>query len=266
MNRGTQTDFTGDIARALVGAIDWWQAAGIDCAFADEPHEWLSESADKAGVNATPVALGPITPPPAKVEPAPIIGGDAQAWPTELHAFQQWWLTEASLDQGQVHARVPPRGPASPQLMVLVSQPESEDGANDSGHLLSGPQGRLLSAMLATMGLNEDQVYVASCLPRHTPVADWAALADSGLGALLNHHIALVAPPRLLVLGGNVLPLLGHDPAQTPAVLPIINQKTAQQTELAVPILAAPDLGVLLKRPAGKARLWQDWLEWSRQS
>ena len=44
---------------------------------------------------------------------------------------------------------------------------------------------------------------------------DDAAIA-AGLPALVQHHVALAQPKRLLVLGaGDILPLLGHDPAQS---------------------------------------------------
>ncbi|MEM9017931.1 MAG: ABC transporter substrate-binding protein, partial [Verrucomicrobiota bacterium] len=63
---------------------------------------------------------------------------------------------------------VPPRGSARPDLMVLVIDPEQ----NDRELLLSGEKGKLLQRMLAAMGMNEDRVYIASALPRHTPMAD----------------------------------------------------------------------------------------------
>ena len=259
MDRGTQTDFTGDFARALGGAIGWWREAGVDCAFGDEPLEWLGETAENPA--ASPKAAMPAATPalPAAAQMLAAIGGAPDTWPADLATFQHWWLSESSLDEGQVHARIPPRGPMAAGLMVLVPHPESED----ADQLLSGPQGRLLSAMLAAMGLAEDEVYVASCLARHTPVADWAGLADAGLGAVQRHHIALVGPGRLIAMGGNVLALLGHDPAQKAGVLLSINQDPVNQAETGIPTLAAPDLGALLKRPAGKARLWQDWLEWT---
>ena len=256
MDRGNHTAFTGDIAEALNGALEWWRGAGVDCAFDDAPHLWLEEAAAASG---SPAPVTP-APPPPEPEPAPIIGGPSENWPDTLPAFAEWWLSEPSLDGGQVHARLAPRGPASPALMVLVPHPE----ADDEEHLLSGPQGRLLAAILSAMGYAEDAVYIAACLPRHTPLPDWAALKAAGLGALVAHHIALVAPQRLITLGGNVLPLLGHDPAQTTATLPA-NAQESSLPGLGVPILPAADLAAMLKRPAGKARLWQDWLEWSGQ-
>ena len=138
--------------------------------------------------------------------------------------------------------------------MILVAEPEQ----GDTEVLLSGPQGRLLDAMLAAMGTAPGDAYVASVLPRHTPHADWTAPAARGLGELARHHVALVEPKRLIVFGSNILPLLGHDPAQNPAA-----SAQFQHEALTLPMLAARDLAVLLERPRWKAAFWQTWLDWT---
>jgi DNA polymerase len=89
-------------------------------------------------------------------------------------------------------------------------------------------------------------------------MADWDAIAAKGLGALLMHHVKLVAPQRLVALGGNILPLLGHDPAHSPAALRQFNQQG-----LTIPLLAGKSLAALLERPRWKAGLWQGWLDWT---
>ena len=171
-----------------------------------------------------------------------------------LAGFTAKWLSEPALDDGRVSGRVPPRGPAGADIMVIVPDPEREDRET----LLSGRQGRLLEAMLAAMGATTDAIYLASVLPRHTPMADWSALTEKGFGALLCHHVKLVAPRRLIALGSNILPLLGNDPAQNSAVLRRFNQQG-----VSVPLLAGKSLSALLERPRWKAGLWQGWLDWS---
>lgn len=258
VDRGNHTAFAGEIALAVNGALNWWRDAGVDCAFDDTPTQWLAEPAETPGTAQTPP---PPRAPAAAPAPEPIarIGGEPDTWPTDLASFADWWLTEPSLDPGQTEGRIPPRGPATPALMVLVAHPEMEDGAD----LLSARQGRLLSAILAAMGLTDAETYVASALPRHMPLPDWAALAAGGLGSVVAHHVGLVAPQRLLVFGGNVLPLLGNHLAQSAAVLPTINQEIPNMTLSGAPVLAAPDLAMLLERPKSKARFWQVWLDWS---
>jgi len=247
------------LAAGLSAALDWWREAGVDCDYLDDPRDWLPPPPPEPGARPAPMVVAAAPAEPEKEKPP--FGGPPAQWPQTLEAFAPWWLTEPLLDAGGTSDRIPPRGPANPALMILV--PEPEPGDTETARLLSGRQGKLISAMLAAMGLREDQIYLASALPRITPAADWAALKAAGLGAILAHHIALVAPARLLALGGNILPLLGHEPPQSPAIIPIVNQQEAGQEPQGIQALAAPDPATLLDRPGSKAGLWQKWLRWT---
>ena len=138
--------------------------------------------------------------------------------------------------------------------MVIVPEPEP----GDSQRLLTGPHGNLLDALLAAMGIAPDTAYVASALPRHTPAADWPALDAAGFGTVLRHHVRLAAPQRIMVFGGSILPLLGHDPTLSAETSPIFNHEG-----FSAALLPAPDLASLLARPRAKAGLWQRWLDWT---
>lgn len=245
MEGRTEPNITAQIA----GALDWWRDAGIDCDFTDDPRDWLAKETTPEEALFTPPTTS------AKPEtPRILIGGPRESWPRDLEAFRAWWLSEPSLDHGQVSRRVPPRGTAGAQVMVLVAEPE--DG--DSDILLSGREGQLLSAILGALGISAEQAYVASALTRPTPLPDWSQLAAEGLGEVLRHHVGLVAPSRLLVLGNGVSSLLGHDPANKTTNLPLINHEGRT-----LPLLAAMDLAALLARPRAKAGLWQRLLEWT---
>lgn len=163
-------------------------------------------------------------------------------------------MTEPSLDAGQVEGRLAPRGIIGARIMVLVDHPEPDD----TDYLLSGPQGRMLGALLHALGIADDEAYVASALPRHMPLPDWEALAGDGLGAVIAHHVQLARPQRLLVFGSNVSSLLGHDPANSDGFLPNIHQESPR-----FPAFVAPGLSALAARPRGKARLWQALLDWT---
>ena len=251
MTNPNQITPLGNIALAVKGALGWWREAGIAHAYADEPTNWLAHAeAPKAEI-----------PPPSETPPAPApppelprIGGASEHWPDTLAAFQNWWLTEPTLGDGPPTSRVPPRGKAGAKLMVLVSEPEP----NDSAELLSGPQGRLLAAMLSMMRISPQDTYFASVLPARVPLADWGEMAERGLGAVAMHHIGLVAPQRLITFGGNVPPLLGHDPAQSAPLLQIVNHGQGK-----VPILFTRDLAFLQDRPGARKGFWQQWLDWS---
>ena len=232
---------------------EWWQGAGVDYAFTDEPHEWQAKEAGGAAADSADAvgqAAAEVPPPP----PPPALGGDPRNWPRQFDQFAQWWLNEPSLDVGGARPRIPPRGAKVAQLMILVPQPE----ADDTETLLSGPQGRLLASFLGAAGIAEDKVYVAAGLPRYMALADYPALGAAGLSAITLHHIGLAAPERLLVFGRDILPLIGHDPAQNPASL----EKIYHQ-DRSIPLLVARNLEMMLQRPATRSQFWQRWLDWT---
>ena len=231
----------------LTAALAWWREAGVEHDYADAPRAWLKSAEPVVEAQVAPIAAAP--PPPPRTR----FGGDPALWPRTFEEFAPWWLSEPLLDGGQVAGRVAPRGVAGAKLMVLVDYPEAEDGER----LLSGPQGRLLDAILAALGIGPDQAYLAAALPRHMPLPDWADLREVGLGVVTAQHIALAAPKRLLVLGSHVSSLLGHDPANSSGFLPNLDQEGPS-----LPALVAPGLDSLAARPRGKARLWQALLDW----
>ncbi len=249
---------TSPLGSQLAAALDWWRDAGVDCDFIDQPRNWLPVAVAAEAAPPSPASKpSERSSEPQTTEPAQIaIGGDRSVWPKDLVTFQTWWMNEPSLDPSEGSARVPPRGNPDAEIMVLIAQPE----AQDTDQLLSGPNGKLLDAMLAALGIEATQTYLAAALVRHTPMADWADLAARGLGPILRHHIALVAPKRLIVLGNNVLPLLGNDLTHSPAFLPGLNQDGGN-----LPVLGAVDLGALLARPRSQARFWERWLDWTNQ-
>ncbi len=243
MDAAAKPDPGPDLAEQIAGALAWWREAGVDCDFTAEPQSWLAKAAE----------LEPAAAPAAVAETA-VVAPPPRSLPADLAAFTAWWLADPTLDPGDPSERVAPRGKAAAKVMVLVASPECEDGER----LLSGPQGRLLEAILRALGWAGDDAYVASVLPRHDAMPDWPALAHAGLGAIVLHHVSLVAPERVLVLGSNVLSLLGHDAARKPKFLPDVNHDGRS-----FPVLAEMDLAALLAQPRLKAGLWGRLLDWT---
>jgi len=238
----------------LAAALDWWREAGVDSVFTDEATNWLTGPvpANSAAEAAPALRSARFAPTPA---PAPaqidLFGG---APPADLAAFREWWLAEPALDAIGPRGRVPPRGMARTQLMVLVMDPE----AGDTTALLSQAQGRLLGRILAAMAVPDGEIYVASVLPRHTPMADGVALTRQGYREVLSHHVQLVAPRRIVAFGVNILPLLGHDAAQDPAAVEFFKLEGSS-----VPLLVSEGLDSMMAMPRLKARFWRRWLDWT---
>lgn len=240
------------LAQAVAAAQAWWRDAGVDLDYTDEAQGWLTDPAEQTAQKAKPPVFVP--PPAAAAPPKVMMGGDAAQWPTDLPTFRQWWLEEPTLDTGGLNPRVAPRGESAAPLMVLVPMPEKDDG----DMLLSGMEGRLIAGFATAAGMDPTAVHVMAALPRHMAAPDWAALAADGLGAVLRHYIALAAPRRLLVLGRDILPLIGHDPAQdTPGPGEITIQ------ELRLPMLAHYAPAHLLGHAGLRAGLWRHWLDWT---
>ncbi|KHL25802.1 hypothetical protein PK98_04110 [Croceibacterium mercuriale] len=233
----------------IAAVLDWWRAAGVTQTFHDVPQDWLAPPEDKAAQART--ALPPV--PVPEEPPAPRLGGDPASWPTDLPGFAEWWLNEPSLPFAG--RRLPPRGVSGAALMVLLAMPESEDEAE----LLSASHGRLVGGIARALGVGEDQLYIASALPSHQALPDWAALREGGMDAVLQHHVALAQPQKLLVLGAaDILPLLGHDPAQA---APGIHALSAVGMDKPVLASFAPD--ALLARWQLRAQLWRALLDWT---
>ncbi len=245
--------------RELAAYWGWWREAGVEGDFSDEPQALLrlvEEDALDAGNASDAQSRGPEAP---EAEPVSI-GGTAEAWPRELAAFREWWLAEPSLDLPGSGPRLPPRGAENAALLVLVPMPEP----GDRERLLEGREGALITAMLAAMGIAPAEAYIAAALPRHMAAPDWAGLEASGLGAITRHHLMLARPQRLLVLGHAILPLLGHDPSQSPAAVRDTAIKAAPGAA-SVPTLASFAPGRLLENARQRAILWRRWLDWTNQ-
>ncbi|MEL7189169.1 MAG: hypothetical protein AAGK17_06415 [Pseudomonadota bacterium] len=249
----------------LASAFAWWREAGVDCEFTDDATAWLGDEASEndaapSGEAAKP-AQTPANPAISREEPkAPIVERIDLLGPNPpktLEDFHTFWKEAPGLDAISPRGRVPPRGMAKTQLMVLVTDPE----ARDRDRLLDGPQGELLTQILRAMGMQEDEVYIASALPRHTPMADTAGLAAGGMDAVTAHHITLAQPKAVLALGSNILPLLGTKSPKEPASLREINLG-----HLPSPVMVTDGLDSLMAMPRLKARFWRRWIEWSAEN
>ncbi len=240
-------------AAALEAALLWWRDAGVDSDFTDEPQHWLAKPG--AEDEAPLLAKGPAAKRVEKTPEIPPLGGAREGWPTDLPAFGAWWSELPDLPGAGL--AVAPRGQAQAELMILAPMPEPEDRET----LLSARHGELAVNMLRAMQIEADHAYLAAALPRHASHPDWAGLAARGLGAILLHHIELAAPRRLLVLGREMLPLFGHDPAQGAAS----TQQIALEG-LSVPVLVARGPEALLSEPRFRRALWHGWLGWTEEN
>lgn len=251
------------LAAQLDSAMQWWELAGLSHDFHDDATDWLApveplarpvETRSDRNAASNQSGEGPSRDEPVEEAETPAIDLLGESPPQDLASFRKWWLEAPGLDAIGPRGRVAPRGNSGAELMILVIDPEAGDGEK----LLSGPQGALLERMLSAMGLDEDAIYLASALPRHTPMPDTAAAASAGMAAVLAHHIALASPKRVLAFGANILPLLGHELTRDVQSLREINQESGS-----MPLMVSEGLDSMMAMPRLKARFWRRWIEWS---
>ena len=240
-----RTDIT--LAEQLAAASDWWRDAGVDLVFSDAVVPWLADpEPDEAAAPAARAAAKVSATPTPQREPRLC----AAALPGTLEALRQWWASADNPFASAAARNLPPRGAEGAALMVIAPMPEAGDG----DLLLAGAHGRLVANLASALGVDGGEVFLASALPAHQPLPDWADLGFDGLGAALTQLVALARPQRVLLLGSKLPQLLGHDPAAPPESFSAIGQ---------VPTLTtfAPDR--LLDHPRQRARLWRRLLEWT---
>ena len=252
-----------DLSVELAAALDWWRDAGVDSDFNDDATAWLPSEERKASDDekeprqpARSQSAKPTLAPSTQGTPQAVKRVDffAETTPATLTEFHEFWMSAPRLDAIGPRDRIAPRGVEGAELMVLVLEPEPVD--RDA--LLSGPQGKLLDSFMKAAGYEPTNIYLASALTRHTPMADTQALAQSGLDAVLLRHIELAKPKRLIGFGAGLVPLLGLDASSKDKPLRNINHTPPIEDAL-----LSEGLDTLLDMPRLKARFWRRWIEWS---
>lgn len=218
---------------AAASALDWWADAGVDILVDDTPRDWLAPP---------PTAPAPVV----DVAPAPA------AMPDELAAFLVWRGGDAAPEAAWRGVTILASGPADATAMVLLDCPDREDG--DEGRLLAGASGRLFDRMLAAIGLTRDEVHFAAVCVKRPVAGRLPREAEERLHDIARHHVGLVAPKRLLVMGNAASrAILGADLMATRGSLHLFAAKNAS-----VEVVASFHPRFLIEKPAAKAEAWRD--------
>lgn len=161
-------------------ALRFWSDAGVDVIVGEEPRDWLNPAPRSSPKAATPA------------EPAP------EPLPAELAEFQTWLMTTDRLPGTSPSApRLGPAGNESAAVMVLTDVPALADF--EAGRLVSSDG--LFDKMLGAIQLDRDSIYLASLSPLRPASGALTADAARLYAVIARHHIALVAPKVVLLLG-----------------------------------------------------------------
>lgn len=222
-------------AAEAASVIGWWIEAGVDVAVQDEPRAWFGAAATV----------------PAEAIPLAQIPAEPLELPASLEAFRSWLGETPSLPLAQGNARrVLPRGIEAAEVMLLADVPTPEDVA--SGLPISGQAWELTERMMAAIGFDAEQTYVASLSCFHSPGTRLSGKDLDACADIARRHIALAKPKRLLLLGdATCRALLGK---------PLMAARGHVHKIEGVRAVPTFHPRFLLDRPSNKALAWRDLL------
>ena len=148
-------------------------------------------------------------------------------------------------------------GPVDADVMILVDCPDREDGpAGDDAEWHARPAVR--PDARRDRPVARDVVHIAAVCARRPAAGRVDPAVEARLAAIALHHVRLVAPKRLLLLGNAASrAILGMDAATARGRLRGLNHEGRDKD---------PDIGVvasfhprfLIEKPALKAEAWKD--------
>jgi uracil-DNA glycosylase family 4 len=228
------TDWRAEAASAL----NWWRDAGVDVLVEDDPRDWTARPAPTAQPDA-PIRVVPAGPEPE----APL--------PATIEAFLDWRYGSGAPEAAMGEPIVAAEGATDAPLMVITDLPEFDGGAPA---LLDGAAGRLFDRILAAIGQSRASIYLVPLCAARPITGQVPRDLEDRLSAVLRHHVSLVAPPRLLLLGqATSRALLGTDAAAEAEGLTAFNYSGGKSD-----VVAIRHPRFLLRRPAAKADAWKD--------
>ncbi|MBO9576174.1 MAG: uracil-DNA glycosylase [Sphingobium sp.] len=209
---------------------------------------------EAAPVEAAPPRVEPLPPVQRVAEvaaPASIRPPVGQAMPGNLAAFVDWlgqdfqpeaaWHGPLFLPPVQEHAR----------LLVLCEMPD--DGADEGGLPFTMPAARLVTAMLAAIGLDAGAIGFAPLATRRPPGGHLDESTFDTLAGRTRHYLALVRPQAVLILGDRTSrALVAAQDGGAVKGLPEIHHAGG-----IVPAAAFAGPELLMRRPIAKAASWQ---------
>ncbi|MDT8758356.1 uracil-DNA glycosylase [Sphingomonas psychrotolerans] len=226
-----------DWQKLAASTLEWWRDAGVDMLVEDEVRDWLAR----------------IPPPAATVTAEAVVAAPVvEMLPDTLEAFVAWRLGDTAPEAEWHVPRLAPTGPADAEYVFVTDVPEMED----SDVLLSGSAGRLFDKMLAAIGQSRESVHLLP-LAWGRPVTGRITPDDEPrLFELARHHLSLLGPKRLFLLGQSASRVLaGTNGASLSNSIHDVNHFGAKT--LAV---ASYHPRFLLERPAAKSEAWKHLL------
>lgn len=171
--------------------------------------------------------------------------------PGDLAAFRVWAATDPAQPEAQWNTALFPLPEACTGKLLILTDMPGEDADPVSGPLAPAP-GRFIGAMLAAIGLPQDQAAFATLALRRPPggLLDESDLAL--LGGRLRHFLDLAAPRAVLILGDRTNRATFG--TQRESHIKNLTEIRVGQGMIKLAALASPEH--LMRRPAAKANSW----------
>ncbi|TAK72757.1 MAG: uracil-DNA glycosylase [Gammaproteobacteria bacterium] len=188
-----------------------------------------------------------------------------QAWewrkkPVETPAVSDWeslqqavsQCTACGLHQGRTQTVFGVGNPQA-QLMIIGEAPGFHE--DQQGEPFVGRAGQLLTAMIKTMGMTREEVYIANILKCRPPNnRDPQADEVQTCTPFLHQQIALVKPQLLLAVGR----IAAHYLLKTKASLESLRNKMHAYGDHNTPLIITYHPAYLLRNPADKKKAFLD--------
>jgi DNA polymerase len=240
-----------DDRAAAASLIRWWQDAGVDTLVEEAPRDWLAAAKPlpfrEEICERSEAGRGVGSSSPAQVPQPRSPEGDREELPATLPALLEWMRNSADVPEARWgRDRVVATGDPKSDLMIMIDAP-------DGGELIGGETGALFDRMLQAIGRDRSSIWLAP-FATVRPVGRVSQDALRRLTAIARHHIGLVAPKRLLIMGDTPSrALLGTEVIPARGKYHSLDLGTANVEAVATVL---PRL--LLDRPSFKAQAWKD--------
>jgi uracil-DNA glycosylase family 4 len=268
---------------AIAALLDFHVAAGVDCALDEAPHDRFAEALAPRPAQEPPAIQNPAPRPAAAARgesaipdvaaaavatrPLPraataspeAVAIDARERARTATSLAELQAIVAAFDGCALKASATQiafaDGKAGSRVMLVGEAPGAEE--DRTGRPFVGRAGQLLDRMLAAIGLDREQVYIANVVPwrppgNRTPTPQEIAICRP----FIERQIELAAPEILVTIG-------------VPATQTLLNVKdtmarmrgrwaTYQAGNLSLPALPMLHPAFLLRQPLHKRLAWRD--------
>jgi uracil-DNA glycosylase family 4 len=254
---------------AAAEVLRWWSEAGVDLALDETPHDRFTESAapqprraaaPPSRVEAEPARRAPdnraaaaVAAPDEAARSAREIAGSAETLEALRAALERF--DGCGLKATATQLVFADGAPGAPIMLVGEAPGGDEDRI---GRPFVGRAGQLLDRMLASIGLDRTQVYIANVVPWRPPGNRTPTPQETSVCLpFMQRQIALAAPRLLVCLGGSATQtLLGVKDGITRSRG--VWRDYVGEDGASIPALPMFHPAYLLRTPAAKRQAWAD--------